>query len=941
MSESTDRKLCPKCREGFFRRNLFVILAFLVPAAIMLLAFALNRFYPFGNKMIMVADSWHQYYPFLVEYQHKLKSGESLMYSWNTGGGANFLGVLGNYLGSPLYLFARFIPSGTPWLQVYLAFTVAVRVGCAGGFSAIFFRKVFLRNDLSLVYFSLMYALCAYITGYYWNMMWLDTVALLPLVAAGVISVLRDRRFSLYIISLALAVLCNFYIGYMVCLFVLLFSVCYTIVTFAGFKESLKNAGKMLLYTLVAFMITAAVTVPVFMALQMSDSSSDVAGFPTIYTVNYGFGYNDGQGWKYQIISSFKAIVRTLGNLIAYTRPITMDRGAPNIACGVLSLVLGVFYFTTGKIKLKEKLISGSVLVFFVLSFVVNHLNYIWHGMNTPAMVYYRWSFIFSFALVVLAYRAFTLVDKFSKISFIAASVIIVLYLAMSYFVQRKISIAVTAVLVGAFITLMLLHRAGKLDYRIFSLLLCVLVVGEMGFNAYYGVRTVGSTKIDDFPQNYAEVSELEQIALEDSAEGELYRTEFLKYYSLNDGDMYGMYGITTFNSMVNSSYTDFMSEMGLASSVINNRYAYFETSPVTNLFLNVKYLIGRDGQTAADSRYTQAVATTDECTLYKNTAYVPMGFMAEKKLADITLHDESYFPINAQSDIFAAATGIEDELFEAVSPSVTLRSKEDGVVLCRQQSDTDVFSVDLKDMTPEKDSKNVNLSTEYDIPEDGTYYGMFYSSSEGKVEIIVNDDEDNPIKLNQDYVYLAALGDFAQGDHLRVNMGAEKGKISSLTTTLVRINDDVFDRGVERLRQDTMTPTEWSDTCVKGTINASEDGLFYTSVFYDEGWTAYVDGEKAEIIPVADTCIALELSQGEHTIELRYSSPGFWAGVAVSMVGIAAFVILCVLSLRCRKHTPNVCLDTEGTPYKENNPEEDSTFDSEEAAVFDENDEA
>ena len=192
--------------KGFLCNNVFVIIAFLLPMLIMAACFVVNKIAPFGTNMVMVSDAWHQYYPFLREYQSMLKEGVAPLYSWNTGGGSAFLGVIGNYLASPLYFFTAFLPEGHFWLESYLAFTVVLRIGFAGGFMALFLRKIFERNDLSLVYFSLMYAFCGFIMGYYWNFMWLDTMAMLPLVVAGVYSVLKEGRFSLYIISLALSV---------------------------------------------------------------------------------------------------------------------------------------------------------------------------------------------------------------------------------------------------------------------------------------------------------------------------------------------------------------------------------------------------------------------------------------------------------------------------------------------------------------------------------------------------------------------------------------------------------------------------------------------------------------------------------------------------------------------------------------------------------------
>ncbi|MBQ7999710.1 MAG: YfhO family protein [Ruminococcus sp.] len=896
MTASVGVKGAVKKLRDFLHRNIFIILSFLAPMAIMALVFAVKNYFPFGERMIPTFDAWHQYYPFLTEYQRMLKEGASVLYSWNTGGGANFLGIIANYVASPLYLLSVFVPSGTPWLAAFLAGTVALRTGIAGMSFAVLLRKVFRRNDLSLVTFSLMYALCAYVLGYYWNMMWLDTVAIVPLVIAGVLAVLRENKFSLYIISLALSVICSFYIGYMVCLLVLIFCVCYTIVSFVSFKHSLKNAGRMLVYTLIAFMLTAAVTIPAFMMLQASDSAGSVAGFSFDYKINYAYGYGD----ENTLIHTLSAIVRTATNMLAYTRPIVVDKGLPNIACGVLSLVLIPFYIFTKKIKLREKIVSMSLLVFFLLSFVVNQLNYIWHGMSTPAMVYYRWSFIFSFAVVFLAYRAFTLIDAFSKKTFIFASILMMLYLGCAFFLQRKLSVAIT--LAGAVVIIagFALYRAGRMKYSVLSVLLCLFVICEMTLSAYYGVTTVRSTSINNYPESYEQVQTLTEIAKENSGEDMIYRTEFMTPYTLNDGDLYSLYTITTFNSMVDDSYADFLSEFGLAASKVNNRYAYLETTPVANLFLNIKYLISREDDVVLGTNYLDLVATTDECTLYENTAYVPMGFMADKSLLDYKLHSQSYLSIWGQNDIFRLATGIEEPVLTEVEPvkdielteDITLREGFDHKYICNFK---------------EKEEETV-LTLDYEVPEDGLYYGCFYSSSVDDTELVVNGDEDNVLTFDQNYSYLASLGEYKKGDMLTARIYCKEGKSSNVTAYLARLEQEVFDKGVEKLSKTTMEATEWSDRGLKGTVNVQEEGLLYTSVLYTEGWSAFVDGEEVEITPVADSFIAFVLPEGEHTVELRYTPVGLYAGIGVSALGVVLFALLCVL----RRQSPTCKQTTE-----------------------------
>lgn len=919
MTVCASNKLRDKSSKGFIRNNLYVIAAFILPAAIMAAVFALNRVYPFGNRMILVVDSWHQYYPFLTEYQQMLKEGSSVMYSWNTGGGSNFLGVIANYLGSPLYLLSAFVPSGTPWLQMFLTATVVLRVGVAGMSFAIFLRKVFGRNDISLVTFSLMYAFCAYVLGYYWNMMWLDTVALMPLVIAGTIGVLRDRKFSLYILSLALSVICSFYIGYMVCLFVLLVSIGYTLISFISFRESLKNAGKMLVYTVVALMITAAVTVPAYMALQVSDSSAGTEGFPTSFEINHGYGYKEDT-----IVNALTALVRTATNMLSFTRPIVFKAGLPNIACGVLALVLVFFYLTNKKIKRKEKIVSLCFCVFFLLSFVLSQLDYVWHGFASPAMVYYRFSFIFSFCVIVLAYRAYMLIDTFTKKNFIFATGLLAIYLGVSFFLQYKVSVAVTFAGAAVILLGIVLYRKRKLGKRIFSLLLCLFVVCEMGLSAFVGARTVSFTSIGNYPANAQEVEELVAVAKE-GGEGELVRTEFLDTQTLNDGAVNGIYGISTFNSMVNSSYPDLFTEMGLSASVSNNRYVYFENTPVINLLFNIKYVIGRDSEEAYDDTYLKLVATTDECALYENTAYVPSGYVADPAILDYPVYDTWLCPFGVQNEMFTKLTGIEENVFEFVEPvsevdcdymdnlsawkdyghyyQIDLSGIEASTETTETEDSTSSTSVSTSD------EEALPMVVEYEIEEDGAYYGFFRSTTVDKGCVTVYSDELDTRSVQMNYPYTAALGSLKKGDKLEVVMNAEYGEKTRVAYYLVKIREDVFAQGVEKLRESTMVLTQKTDRGFKGTINVSSSGLFCTSVLYDKGWKAYVDGEEVEITPVRDTFIAFELSEGEHTIELKITSGGVYIGLAVSLLGLLLFAMLCVISKkrqqRCVKETP------------------------------------
>ena len=201
----------------------YLALAFLFPTVGMLFLMLIAGYAPFGNRSMLYSDMWHQYFPFFKAFREHLRSGDSLLWSWDVGLGMDYLGLISYYLASPLYLLSVLVPD--VWVLEYYCLLTPIRLGLAGLFFGIFLKHTFHKDDLSVALFSAFYALCAWALGYLWNVMWLDTFALTPLVVLGTVRMLRDRKFILYTLTLFLAVYANYYIGFFVCIFVVLVSI--------------------------------------------------------------------------------------------------------------------------------------------------------------------------------------------------------------------------------------------------------------------------------------------------------------------------------------------------------------------------------------------------------------------------------------------------------------------------------------------------------------------------------------------------------------------------------------------------------------------------------------------------------------------------------------------------------------------------------------------
>ena len=153
-------------------------LTFLSVCAVILTVYAINHIAPFGDRSILWSDLYHQYAPFLKELRDKLLHGESLFYSWSTGLGKDFLVQAAYYTASPLDLLVLCFPG--EHLSEGVAVLITLKTALCGMSFSWYLRKRFQKNDSSIIVFGLLYAFCGFVTCYYWNIMWLDTVILFP-----------------------------------------------------------------------------------------------------------------------------------------------------------------------------------------------------------------------------------------------------------------------------------------------------------------------------------------------------------------------------------------------------------------------------------------------------------------------------------------------------------------------------------------------------------------------------------------------------------------------------------------------------------------------------------------------------------------------------------------------------------------------------------------
>ena len=871
--------------KAFFSNNLFIILAFLVPFVLMTTAFALMKVSPFGDQQILVTDLWHQYFPFLVDFQDKLKHGESLFWSWTQGAGVNYFALMSYYLASPLNFVSVFIPS--EWLREFLMFSVVIKVACAGMFMAIFLRSVFKKNDFSLVLFGCCFSFCAFFMGYYWNTIWLDTVCITPLVVLGAVKLLTENKFRLYVVTLALSLLANYYIGLFTCIFVLLVFIAYNIVKWENVKTFFTKLLRMGVFSLIAIGITAFFLLPAFFGLQNTNASG--SSFPSTFSINIG-KTND-------LLGVLTAIQQILSNFITFISPATKEADAlPNIACGTVSIVLGILFLTSKKIRLKEKIVDMCLIFFMILSCIIRQLDYIWHGFHFTNMIPYRFSYLISFVLVVMAFRAFMLIDFSSCWDVLLAALGSTLVILFAIGTQKDYAIIGTAVVALVVCTMLFLYTRRIVPKQVLLIVLAVVVIGESGATAYIGVKTTTVTGTYDYPRGGETTKQVIDYmnSLEENTT-ELWRAETTSTQTLNDGSLNGYNGLSMFNSMANVDTTRFFENFGMMGWKSGNRYTYAEGSPVTNMFMNLKYIISRDGVYRNTYDLSEAYSVGNE-KLLKNDHYIPMGFMVNNKLTQWVENDneDQFNPFDQQNEFFKLATGINENVYTSLDVVSQGHYDYNKFPVTKTSYGNYSFSCTDASITP-------HVKWNYEAPEDGLYC-MYAKISGGDNVTVMQNDAAQGSTYGMGRPYIACIGYFNKGDKISVYSQLEQGQSGSAQVYVNLLNQDVFEKGYEKISKDVMTTTNLTGSSMEGTIDVSEDGLFYTSIPYEEGWTAVVDGKEIEITPVGGSLLAFQLSKGSHEIKLYYYPKGFWPGFAVTAICLLTFAGLCAYTYIIKK---------------------------------------
>ncbi len=885
------------------RKNSYLAAAFAIPFFGMCLVMLISGYEPFGDSSMLYSDMYHQYYPFFVEFRKALLSGDSLLWNWSVGMGMDYLGLISYYLASPLYLLSVLVPEDL--LLEYFSLLVPIKLGLASLFFAIFLEKTFHRKDLSIAIFGSFYGLCAWGLAYQWNIMWLDTFALLPLVTLGTVYLIRDKKVVLYTLTLFLSIYSNYYIGFFTCIFVFLLFFVYEICRGKGLKRFFLDLCRIAVFSILAIGMTMILELPALAALQNTQSS--VNQFPTGFDLNIA----SEDTW----MGLLGAMRQVAGNMGGGITP-SFKEGLPNIYCGVGTIVLAFLYLTAKQVKFRDKVCAVFLLLFFNISFIVRQLDYIWHGFHFTNMIPYRFSFLYCFVMLYMAYQAWLLHRSFKPWQYVVAGALTVGILCCSNELTATLNVDTSYVIPegpsfqipfyalynGLLLALYLVawflglkrvrgpRDATPEQHRRFAdrqlrlrntavTNLAWIMAFELLLNlACFGVN-FGGTSVTNYPKGTTYSASMIRYMKEREEDTLFYRAEVTHSQTLNDGALNGYNGVSTFTSSANVKTTLFLQALGYGAKNTYNRYCYEESSPVANLFLNLKYMLERDGNVELNN-YFDEVHHYGDVYLLENNAYLPLGFLANSELADAEL-PISGNRFTTQDELMMAASGIQGDYWEDL-PSSTLSITSETVTLT---------------------STSGSGYTNYNAESSGTVVFTYTVDRSGFLCIDLTLPKRNSFSvwLNGTKLYsetyslpqMLSVSEVVPGDVVEIKFSCSAGDKSSLSVNACVLNEDLFRSAYEVLAASTLELTEFSNTYVSGTIDCDRDGLLYTSIPQDGNWSVTVDGEEVEPVLVGDVMLSVPMTEGRHTVEFTYRNSAFDLGWKISLGCLVLFALL------------------------------------------------
>lgn len=843
------------------------ILPFIVPPLVVMLimgfAFYRNDLYPFGDGTVSWCDMSQQVIPLLTDFKDILSGKDGIFLNFHNAGGMNLWGVFFFFIASPYTLLVLLADKAD---VIYLVNIMTVlKLMTAAVTAQIYFRtcQKKLSPYISSV-LSIVYAFCGYGMFYYQNNIWLDMMYLFPLLMVAFKELFEKKRIIPYTVMLTLMMIVNYYICYMIVIFILLFMAvcCWRYRKEEKYKDV---PCKFIIGSLLGALLSAVVWIPCFLQFLSSGRSKSV--IMQIESADFFSNYQ----------TTFCLLLSTA-----------------SVAVIVLVFLLD------GK-KRSKRLNTDLIMLFLMLiPIIIEPANLMWHTgsyMSFPC----RYAFItIFFALMCAGYflSSENAIAKEKKscdhfiIFLILAALIYGFYRFSEGFVENNrdgmakytkslwqdstafelwLEFFVVAAVFYTIITL--LHKKGWISKKIFALFLAMFVAAE----SYANVNVYMITPDMNYPERSYYHHNIMDLSDRIEDNDGFYRVKTSsKLFEVNLVGSMGYNSLSHYTSLTSRDYMYMMKQLGYSSYWME--VGSYGGTEFTDALLSVKYLIEKNGGITnnADSVYSNSIYE-----IVPTEYYLPLGIVTNadlsgsEELSTGTRSDvqkklfEQLFGGNGDELItdyeYDSIYGIQDD--SVMSPSFTFNSSSDFSYMDYEIKVTDKQTLyfDCFDKLSNNLSESIN--------------GSFMVTVNGR-----SIQTDYPSQSSNG---LLKLGEF-ENEEVNVRVTLNKNITNCRSYGVFGLHHDVLQKALEQVNTAGLTD---NDGKLSGSVNAKAGQKCVLQIPYQDGLKIKVNGESVSYSKVFGDLVCFDLQEGENSITVTNVPKGFYAGLALTILGVALTV--------------------------------------------------
>lgn len=862
--------------KNYLKKNHVLLLSFLIPLFIMLCYFIGRKMYPFGNSSLLTVDLGQQYIDFFSYFRATLlHHPTSFFYSFSQAIGGDMLGEWAYYLMSPFNLIFLLFPGKSILAGVMIV--TLLKYALSGLTFGLLLKKTTRMNSLYIPLFATAYALMGWTIANQLNLLWLDAVILLPLVILGFEKLQQNTKSWAYTWWLALLLIVNYYMGYMVCLFMILYFLYTTSRVSLSVKQFLKKSWVFIYKSLISVAISATILFPTLFSLLSSK------GEYTEESIKAKIEYNPLVMLSKFVIGSFNFD--------------QMPSGFPNIFVGSLALIGFILYFMNNRFSIKERVVSFFITSFLILSMCFEPLDLLWHGMQFPVWYPYRFSFVFCFWIILLAAQQF---EYFNPIKLWKLSIVGLLFIGMftylflskesySYLSDETLFLSILFILLTLILIQFQDHASPSFKWLLFA-----SVIAEMSCNAVYSLDNISYLSTSEYDvSTTALATESKSLKKIDDS---FYRVAQTYSRTKNDAMSADFFSGSHFSSAFSKSIPTFYGKIGQPDG--DNYVTYSNGTLVTDALLNMKYVFtpkqirpskALDTQLEAltpltekpDTTYYKPISNNSLTETVKNPYALSIGYAANDTV--LTNKNKTTNPLRYQSDWLSALTGMNnDALFTPINFN-TVNFDNVGSQINLTNSI----------LTKTKLNKSGLVTFTYTPTTNDAYYLTLGSGlSTDNVLFKLNGHELKQYKTYRNTVVVNIAAN-NKGKKIVLTAKLKKRTLFLENFTLYQMNVNSFKSQIKQLKSSELKVTNYNQHSITGSIIVKRNHqVVFTTIPYSKGWHVKVDGKTVSTNKSLNTFLSFKVTKGSHTVKLIYWPPYMGIGLIVSILTILLILI-------------------------------------------------